>query len=381
MKQTLCLVVLVGACGAIDAGAAEDTDEVLNRIVQDWEQRQTRISRVKYVLSGETLIPAGALNFLKTMMDEPPAGDVPAREYRYPQHIKLSLDLDNDRVRKDVKREIFSIPDVKYYADIAVTTYDGKRVYVFKPREKLAAAGRDLEKYAADLELQKSEGQNFFFHYVEYPIYWAHGLMMEMDVRSLRRPINRAIYKVHGEAEHEGRACVILRSAPQPRGKANYSEIWVDTARDSAVLRYVFYSNGEESTAYEIDYQETSHGWLPRSWVVSKYGDKQDGVRLLSESHRFEVTALEIEPQFHEDLFRVAQEPGMVVADAFAGRKYVKGKPGEPDVDVAELRLAGTKSGRDWNWIVWSNVVLVLVFGGGAWMYYRIKRRGEAGQT
>src|SRR5262249_45300141 len=70
---------------------------------------------------------------------------------------------------------------------------------------------------------------------------------------------------VRGQADHGGRPCVVLRTRRQANSK-NYDELWIDVARDSAVVRHARMIDDAPITDLWIWYRKTDHGWLPDRW-------------------------------------------------------------------------------------------------------------------
>jgi hypothetical protein len=89
-----------------------------------------------------------------------------------------------------------------------------------------------------------------------------------------------------------------------------FEEYWVDTARDSAVVRHITYSNSKPINDMTVRYNKSAHGWLPSSWRWTVY---LQGRTLYTEDMR--VEQFTPDPAVTDADFQMGIEPGMVVEE------------------------------------------------------------------
>ena len=349
---------------------AADDHELVERIVNDWRERQ-RISGVRYVVEGTYFIPKGFLS--------EPNETFPLEDESYPQRIVYYLDFENNRVR--IERH-----GVEYFKDLTkriprdtywVQTFDGRVCMDYYPRARNDDLFRTNE-WANDVTVYKEGDRSFFFQKGDSAVMLPHGITPPTTwgfwrTGRLKPQLTSDAFVVHGRASRDGRACVVLRTAPHLRKDATWHELWVDVERRSAILRYLAYHGDDATPLKRLDmwYGEEAGGHYP----LLRY-EVCDGLTgELVVMYDMNVVEWERNPSFDKSLFRVEIRPGFNVDDLGAGRRYRKGAPGEPDRDLKELYLEQQRAKGAWKrWLLaFGGTVLLLVVG---WWIVR-RGRGE----
>lgn len=370
-----CALTLLLIVGGFPRGTQADSAA---RIVDLWQARQERVKNVRFRLSGESLFPRNSLTYLKDLMDHPPAGDVPPQDVTHKRSALLVIDLEANRVRREWETDLFSLTEGKFVPDVRSWVYDGSQAYEIWPKERMIAAGRKVSPGQPDVAVSAGRREPFFFHYTEYPVCWGIGLMQSLELRALRSVLPVEIYSEAGKGMVGERECVILRTKTQPGTARDFGEIWVDVERDGAVLKYIFFANGKESTIYDIEYQYAEQEWLPKSWKLIKYAPLDGGRSALSEQHRMRVEEFSLNVPIAPDTFDVPQKPGMIVADKAGGKTFRKGKAGEPDVLLSTSRrpVPIVPSSRPYLWVLMLGTGLIVPIGLFLVLMARRRRRG-----
>lgn len=198
----------------------------------------------------------------------------------------------------------------------------------------------------------------------------------------LKTKPDEEIWYVHGQGTHAGRPCLVLRTYPFRGGNTLFDELWIDPARESAVLRQIVYVNGQPIRDSDINYQESSRGWFPRNWTITdRLGN---GKTLFWE--QMEVKELTFDPAFEDADFKVEIKPGMRVLETEYG-----GSPDQVTADVPKIKeisfqtesngSGNRDTGQDGALPGWVKYLLCLVVLFGVFMlsWIAIKRKRKAG--
>lgn len=293
---------------------AQSSDEQVERVLKDWEKRQERIQRIRYVVKGHSIIPKGTTT---DEMGRPLVPTSPPRDIAQKQDTMLLLDIPGKRFRMEWDHQDYWNNEKRLVPLLATTIFDGQSSFTAIPREENARVGRvrkplepDLlisKNYAAYRPLKEING------YWLSPLLLAHGLMDQLTAApSFLDKLDADDFTVHGQGVHAGKPCLVLRTFPVPNGTARcFDEYWVDLARDSAVVRHSAFINDQLLTDVDITYQQTSHGWLPLRWVGTVYAH---GRQLINVT-RLRVDEFTIEPTVTDADFHVEAKPGMVILE------------------------------------------------------------------
>jgi hypothetical protein len=188
-----------------------------------------------------------------------------------------------------------------------------------------------------------------------WPLFAGHGIVVtdnreQMGPGRLKLKPDPEMLIVHGQGVHDGRPCLVLRTHTLSGGAGTWvREFWVDTARASAVVRQVEYSNGKISDDKDIQYQQTRCGWLPKSWTFT-VRNSAGGKTLLTE--RMQIKELTLDPPVTDADFRIDVKPGMLVKKSVHG-DVQPNDPGRPK----EEKFYRIRDNGDWNEVVIANGV------------------------
>ncbi len=146
---------------------------------------------------------------------------------------------------------------------------------------------------------------------------------------------------------------------------------WVDPSRDSVIVRWERYAGqnvGRNLWAQiDIQYENATFGWLPRSWRITHYVPGEDTIQKAEE---LLVSSFEINPALEVGQFQADPSPGQIVEDVGKKKFYrVKGDGSLFEVDPTQ------KDEANRNWFlpltIIVTVLVIVIVGIG---YYRRKQ-------
>jgi hypothetical protein len=370
------LMAAVGVLLLAEVAFGQGMDQQLDKIAADWAKRQQRIQRVRYRVSGEVLVRRDSLT------DDHGKPFQPAGEptIKLPFKWTYLLDFQTNRHRLEIDQQMILIPSVTLQQHSSVITFDGKN---WSCRQVIEGKSNQ-----APTDILIGSG-NFSKQYEEpslYPPFYGLGIVPyagsdRIYPGQLSFEPNTDLLTVHGQVVHDGRPCLVLRTPPSEGTQGMcYDELWVDPARDSALVRHARYGGKTPTTDLIIWYRETTHGWLPDHWQQTMHGDK--------EIKRARVEALEIDPSVSDADFRIAEEPGMLVTTGVYPGSGSELLP--PMSDVRNFRIdkegkrrevvfeASTRGGENkvekpvartrWVWWAIGVAVVAVTLAGGYWV-------------
>lgn len=359
------------------SGGLQAEDERLDQVANDWRKRQQVAETIRYELEGELLRPKGALSPMKVAIEvADPNVDIPEEDRTAPYNILLLVDFAENRMRVEREREILN-SGPEFIKEYIIDLYNGEEFQRYMPLDRneriaeLEEAGARMHFELTEITLSAASGM--LREFTERPIYWAHGMVpLPGPVEQLRQPVDLSGYRIAGETLHEGQQCLILHSPTRFNGKL-YSEIWVDPAKDSAVVRFADIYDGQQDLIYLVDYKQTPHGWLPAEWSADEFGGGQEHALLSHTEMR--VANFEIDPAVTNADFHVEPAQGMYVKDARDRKnqkRVIQTAAGQPPLDaVVEWRRKHRPTeapSSPWPWVLmWGGIgcfgIALLVLG------------------
>lgn len=345
--------------------------EPFSHIMSDWQNRQHRVRNIKYVLTGEALVPKGKVG--EALMQK---GTIPPKDTKYEKTVSLLLDFENDRIRREINANTYdgSLGHFRPYSRCEL--FDGKLSKVFMKRNPVNPPELEADLYYVGRDQQGG----VHFEFSEFPVFLAHGIvpsgLEDSLVGSMTTPKHLLVslkgeaIHVHGKAIRDQRECVVLRTQTDPRIGLFY-EYWVDVARKSAIVQVASYIKGVMNTAIDIEYQETPHGWLPIAWVQRQNPDRGGGgPGWIEQSCSYRVKDLIVDADLHNDDFDIKLEPGMIVRDT----RHDIYRVGEDGVTL--VAITGKERGSK-SWVMYlvaaSLALIVLGFVSRKYAYNRRK--------
>jgi hypothetical protein len=302
---------------AVPSAVAQPRDPVVERVLADWQKRQKRVQRVRYVVTGQSIIPKGSLDDPITGLPlNPPE---PAQDVAQPQKSDLLLDFEGQRFRLELSEQVYYQSKKQLVPRAKITVFDGKSLSTLCPREANATDFAS-EPSMPDICILKGSSPTQDIRplrsvnaYYLSPLFLAHGIVAQLtDQPAFGRTPDPEDLVVHGRGVYAGRACLVLRTLPiKTMAGATFEEYWIDTAKESAVLRQASYLEGVLTVDLAITYQETSYGSLPLTWVgiTRKAPDKIVNVT------RLRVQELSADPPLTNADFEVEARPGMNILE------------------------------------------------------------------
>lgn len=294
------LALLVAAFYGLLAPAADDPRQ---KVLADWSANQKRFKSVRYKLTG-----------MVDMKDTMPGASAALRKDGIDPTVKpiravVLLDIVNKRFRIESSRPLPSRYDRKKWVfDDKVTTYDGKMLHEYIPRERNERGDKDpdLNLAKGDLHLVPALSSSY------WPLLAAHGFVPTVHCRPQpdRLPEGHDPDDIQsvGQGVLNGRKYTILRTEPD---RVDFDELWIDPDRGSAIVRQIYFSHKTNPWyRFDTDFQEVGGGWLPRKWTLAKSMNHQ-----VWEVEKLEVENVEANPAVTDADFTIPITPGMIVQE------------------------------------------------------------------
>lgn len=276
MPRYFLILRAMGAVWAFIACAGEmwAGDPQLKKVLDDWQKRQHRMETIEYQVIGEHIVPQGAYTALTQSLGKSPKNRVvPSEETRTPISFTLLLDFVKGRHREESKMATFALDSGKVSSNLGTVTFNGYLEKEFTPKEQ------NPERGPSQPELSITSGNIVaaFPCSAAYPIFFGHGRIViagteEMTYGKLRNKPDPAHLYIHGTGVQDERKCLIVRTRTLKAGSGTtFQEYWVDATRESAIVRYIDYSDDKPRIEMTMHYRELirgdeSLGWFPDSW-------------------------------------------------------------------------------------------------------------------
>ncbi len=301
----IALFVISALCCTSAAQPPATNNAKIEQVLKDWKARYERLKSVRYKLVGTEESFGGPV-----MKGAPPPipGERAVRAIVVIDLVDKRYRLDEDKSRPAQARD-------RYVRFKTTEAYNGKIHQRAVPRDNEERSDEipDVSIAKGDLTMGRVDA------YLE-PVFYAHGLIPTEDspLGPGRFPSDHEPedFQLKGIGSHAGRSCLMLRTGPASTTPALSDEYWVDTQRQSAVVRQIHWQGKNPWYRVDIDHQQTSHGWLPLKWVITNTisGEVQNIKRL-------NVEAIEANPSLVEEDFTLPIKPGMKVRiNEFPGR-------------------------------------------------------------
>lgn len=308
----LWIFALFGVLMSCMWGTAEEIDPRLAKVLADWQKRQNAVRSVRYEVRGEHHVPKGSANalplnsFVRGLPRDQP---IPPKDLVGEVSLTLFLDFEKGRHRSRLQVPQYHLNSGKFVPLVKESTFDGSVAKGALPREQNPGLGKTTPEFSVASGNMKTE--EFRTDYL--PIFFGHGriyaVFEPIIPGKLRNKPDPDYLYVHGTGVQDGRTCLIVRTQSLKRNTTSFNEYWVDTARESAILREVSYSNDKPMHDITIRYHKSSAGWLPESWHLRVYS----GSLLYSDNMR--VEKLDLDPPIKDADFQMEIKPGMIVEE------------------------------------------------------------------
>ena len=308
---TGCCLVL--AAEPLSAQVTQERDPQIAQTISDWQKRQERTKRVRYEASGQQSILKGS--FRGPGLAELPEPQ-PSRDITSPIRQVVLVDLSGGRYRIEEEMQKYDQGTDRLYPQMQTRIYDGNEIKSWRPRQMNTHPLTGVKPNKPEIGVGRGDLSSAAFTMVEWPFFVGHGV-----IASQNRPIMPGKWRtypdpdlmiVHGRSVHSGRACLVIRTQTLKALGTSFDEYWVDTQRESAVVRQVCYANQIALYEMAIDYQSTPHGWLPKSWTITQR-DAIDGKTTYYRN--VNCTKIDLEPESEPKDFQIEERPGMLVSE------------------------------------------------------------------
>jgi hypothetical protein len=331
------MVILASRLAGQGPVGGQPEDPRLKKIFADWQRRQVHPKGGRYRVAGERVLPKGSF---RDDHGRPYNPVQPPRDVHLKKDWLLLIDFERQRLRLEAEDHAYVRVSGQVIPEFSVRAFDGTTVRTFRPKERNGSLNlsnsTDPEFYEATGNLKMAT-----FDAAYWPLFAAHGLLtpvgVEITISNLRWQPDPEMFYIHGEGVHEGRRCLIVRTQTLKRLTAVNDEFWVDPARDSAVVRQLWLSDGKPVHDWDIRYQKTPHGWLPSDWTFTL---RMFGVTIGVEKMR--VIELATEPYFTDADFSIELPAGSLVGKVKYGDPV---SPKQPQLLQEERKLYRVSEG------------------------------------
>jgi hypothetical protein len=356
----------------IAAGSIEKQD--LEKIFGDWELRQKRTKRVICKVEGTYLIPKGTYSGSPELPQDM-RSNFPPQDWNIEVSRRWVINFEQNMGRVEERGKTIYLDKGTLIPVLEVKVFDGTVARTYTPRSENAAA--DPANPGVRPDLWEGADLQTFFNLQSLPIFLAHGTPPNRvpDPGALSTQLKRERFSFVRRAVHSGAECVVLRSQASSNS-VPADELWVDTSRDSAIVKWVRYQGIQDvSSEGEIEYSNQQGGWWPAKWTFSIYLPKSK--RPLQAFH-FQVTQFELNPEVSSDEFRFTLQPGMIYArDMRKGEVYEVDKTGALTPIPQLSYVARGEVSPYWTRFVLIAVIVLGVIGIAVILLRRRKRLAE----
>jgi hypothetical protein len=328
---------------ALEPACADDSKDIVARILADWKTRQDQIQSIQVELSGTHFHPRGQYDedVRRAAGDEAlrKIGHLPTDDVSYPLTTRYALHLDNNWARKDLDWMIMCIDEESEFQRRRTShLFDGKQIRVYEPRQENTNSTYTPPKTQPELILQARGFKRAFFYGEDAPVLWGCGIVPigAVDLERLRSVPDQHLFWFKGYGEIQGRRCLVLRTRNlSPKTEMAY-EFWIDAEQGSSVVRSQKLISGEVDSQIDAEWKQVGQRWFPKHWRFSYYHLDPDKSNLVY-SFEMEVERVTFNPALERSFFEVKLKPGMVVQDVVQDSHGVIGADGTSLLPLSEI--------------------------------------------
>jgi len=309
----LWMFTLFGVLVTCAWGTAEEIDPRLAKVLADWQKRQNAFRSVRYEVRGEHKVPKGSSDALPLLSYKPGLRrdqPIPPKDLVGEVSLTLFLDFEKGRHRSRLEELHYHLDFGKLFPVVRESTFDGSEAKNAVPRDKNPGLGSKAPEISITSGNMKTEE----FHSDFYPIFFGHGriytVFEPIIPGKLRNKPDADYLYIHGTGVQDGRTCLIVRTQTLKTITTSFEEYWVDTERESAILRQLSYCNSKPSRDFTIHYRKSSGGWLPDRWRYQLY---TGGSLLFTDNMRVEKN--DLDPAIQDSDYQMEIKPGMIVEE------------------------------------------------------------------
>lgn len=374
-----CFVLLTIFVISNSSAVVSGQEANLEHILQKWRERNAKIRKIEYVLDGKVAAAKDSLTGYLALQGKTATGSIPPEDMTVDAPGRVLLDFDRSCAR--IERRMLNLNFEQGTCEPFQTCrlFDGTTVQSLHPRAVNAEIGAQLSEYSAELFVENVTALQDFFQHSETPLLLAHGLVLHR--KSKRSPVEintgdlPTELNIHAtDAQLNGQPHIILRSTWMQKEKESYYEYWVDPAKDCAISRLNYFSQGFLKLSFDIHYQQVEGNWLPANWKEVEFARNQQTINWRTVT----VTRCTLKPAFEADAFHVTPRSGTIVQDNTRSQDRVVLTPrtGEAEVIINPQWVRSRETQRWWvRGMIATAAVVALIAGA---LFFRFFARTTA---
>ncbi len=360
-----CSILATMAFALCDGVWGQDPHGDIHEISAAWESRMQNMPRFVcradvHTVRRRKALPGQSLRGPETV------------EYRW--KIAWFVDLTNRKLRREL--DTFSVGmDGQLVPRQEVLYFDGEKLLLHTPRRGVNVD--DGNRRVEVVDYQEWADPLLMFSKDELPLYLSVGILSPREhfVPRLQHASRAMLDQLSGYEVTvvDARTRQLDQQFDTPPRVVRRS-LTIDLDRDAAITRDVSSASSDSReirTIFDIEYQETSCGWVPSSWKLTELSQGEP-----QKTASFIATEWSFPPLFPNDLFKANREefyyPGAIVSI--------------PDKPLLQVDSAGTSLGPlqngDSTSRGWSIATLLLLLGNGlvlafisCWLCFRRRRQ------
>ncbi len=370
--RSLALAAFVAVLPA-PPGKCDESTHTMETIRKAWQRRREAVRSIDYVATGQGCnVKGSCTDEAKELSAVPIKGDFPPHDRLFPARFRVAARFADKHVRVEGEwenmQQVIDGPPV-FYTKGYLSLFDGVHLTEFVPPEYRDRA----QPYATQLT---KFSNSFVLYHEQYPFLVAHGIVPYAKRNLLPDDLaafpTELPYGIVGSADKGNDASrrLLLRTPSLTSDGKGYFEVIVDPSRDYLIERFVSYVNAKPWISFDLEYQRQGPDWVLSGWHLAHFGIPSGRV---ARWYKMQVVQASLNPDLPDELFRLSEEPGMVVFDVQAQFDYVAGPNGtKTPVSVVRAREeSGQVVGWGWSWWLVIPLAIVGVLLGG----YLVRRR------
>lgn len=317
-------------------------DDVVAKVKEAWQRRATAIQRVRYHMSGTAMYMPGSLTppgHHEIPEDDPAPLGYPEVESSFPIRLDWTLDLSENRLRRETHEKIFNNPAKQFRPLVQIQVFNGRESKSWYPRSENTSGIHAPHPEEADVWIRPTNDTLGYANVNDTPVFFAHGLfdlkpgsLRSADVGSLSH------LSVVGEVQTaDGTQSVVSKRTAQDSGDGSAAEkeerYWVDLNKAGAITRWELLVSSLVYARINIRWKQHGPHWLPERWECESFSEALAGTTKLRSSCRMTVDRVEVDPPLVQDEFEIPLKRGMIVqhqVDNSRFRVAADGKTLEP---------------------------------------------------
>ena len=331
----------------------------LETVIHAWERRARQVRTLVCVAEGHMVTPKGAYD------DEPSLlpgtkKPVPASDTITDLRRRWVIDFDKNLMRSEERGSAFHTGLARFTAMHLIKVWNGKEFRVYEPRATNYVPGPTQPEFYFH---GKSYG-GFLFSAYERPVFFGAG---RVRIFASLNPLDRSVaidrdrLRIVEPQRINGQRLIVIRARNEKMTDVNYSDYWVDPAKDYNIVKVLTYYRSHLMSRFDITLAQKNGMWWPWSWTYQYFVPRDPPA--LDGGYRLAVTSLKVNVPLDRDEFELEPPVGSVVLDARNEQLYrvmSDGSLRETTLDEIVAQEKG-KTGRIWLVVILSVGIFVLL--------------------